>query len=629
MELKNSGSNQRFRINDDDWKKFKASYKVGDVLINHLVQVVKDHLFFVKITGRINALIRSSIVFDRKNIDYDPQHPNKTFFWFEITVINDEDRTVSAKCLHNIYPDPYLIYQFNLKHQIGDVFYNVPLIYCGVGDKKYAYLEVAPGVCEKICIEDDFYNYVSYNHKVNVKIKTMDNLHKTISFELINPYQNDGQSVVRIIKEKQYPLVLTKKFNDLLHDKLDFSELNIEDSKTEIQKYIQMLLFEDIKTKELFISTGVTTNITLVIHPVNNNNIDSKKFIYDEKGAVLCMGATIRHSEKIILFHFVGSSSLFFQNAITTYTNINVKSAAENLLDIIIPGETWSYSGREENHILTQYLRFTYSKALIDKNIQVSKDNLLSIFNTGLVNEFYDDIYCVFTRPDTTQKWDFDCFCTQNDSNGINIIDKFDFLPPKNKYIKSLDDVLFDSSIEITVNIEHILEQNLKRFDLSYLKFLFYGRHEKLTKLFDKYDNNNNISNKKKIHHQIIDEILGSNTYLKAQIIADLNTAVQLVKKRCDWAYNTAIPIFYALDNKLSLVLPLSFSVDFNKKKQDMLALVVTKEINSAGKPIYKGKTVLTLEQAYLDARLICKPNSDWLIIDSSPDEFDNDEDEF
>ena len=40
----------------------------------------------------------------------------------------------------------------------------------------------------------------------------------------------------------------------------------------------------------------------------------------------------------------------------------------------------------------------------------------------------------------------------------------------------------------------------------------------------------------------------------------------------------------------------------------------------------YQGQTILTLPQAYLDARLVCRPDSDWLRVDTvgRPEELDD-----
>ena len=41
----------------------------------------------------------------------------------------------------------------------------------------------------------------------------------------------------------------------------------------------------------------------------------------------------------------------------------------------------------------------------------------------------------------------------------------------------------------------------------------------------------------------------------------------------------------------------------------------------------YQGQTILTLDQAYIDARLLCRLNSEWLTTNISADEADEAED--
>lgn len=69
--------------------------------------------------------------------------------------------------------------------------------------------------------------------------------------------------------------------------------------------------------------------------------------------------------------------------------------------------------------------------------------------------------------------------------------------------------------------------------------------------------------------------------------------------------YKIAIPHWY--DHKIQLLLPLVLTGNDNIPD---LALVVDKDKN---RNIYRGKTVLTLDQAYIDARIITSPDSDWL----------------
>jgi hypothetical protein len=79
-----------------------------------------------------------------------------------------------------------------------------------------------------------------------------------------------------------------------------------------------------------------------------------------------------------------------------------------------------------------------------------------------------------------------------------------------------------------------------------------------------------------------------------------------LAEKRIRWNFKTAIPQYYPRFNLMSLLLPLAL---INDEVVD-IALVVTK--NPSGS--YQGRTILPLDWAYMNARLVCRPDSDWLV---------------
>jgi len=84
-----------------------------------------------------------------------------------------------------------------------------------------------------------------------------------------------------------------------------------------------------------------------------------------------------------------------------------------------------------------------------------------------------------------------------------------------------------------------------------------------------------------------------------------LKDAVELSKKRARWNYKTAVPMYYARTNTMSFMLPLALIDDLMPD----LALVVG--LTQSG--CYQGQTVLTLPQAYIDARLVCRLTENWL----------------
>jgi hypothetical protein len=81
--------------------------------------------------------------------------------------------------------------------------------------------------------------------------------------------------------------------------------------------------------------------------------------------------------------------------------------------------------------------------------------------------------------------------------------------------------------------------------------------------------------------------------------------AVDLSIKRVSWNFKTAIPQYYPRVQQLQLLLPLCLVSD------ERVDLVLAVERTESGS--YLGHTILPLDWAYKNARLICRPDSDWL----------------
>jgi hypothetical protein len=86
-------------------------------------------------------------------------------------------------------------------------------------------------------------------------------------------------------------------------------------------------------------------------------------------------------------------------------------------------------------------------------------------------------------------------------------------------------------------------------------------------------------------------------------LAAGLSIAIDRAKRRVLQNYKTAIPMYNR--GRVQLLLPLCLK---NPSKADV-ALVVGRE----GR-VYKGYTVLTLDMAYNNARLLTRPDREWLI---------------
>jgi len=110
-----------------------------------------------------------------------------------------------------------------------------------------------------------------------------------------------------------------------------------------------------------------------------------------------------------------------------------------------------------------------------------------------------------------------------------------------------------------------------------------------------------------------IDHIIGDNisrfpTHLRyaddAELRRQLIGAIDEVKNKVRINYKTAIPQYYA--GIIQLLLPLCLT---GGSPNPDLALVVQK----LNETTYTARTCLTLKMAYTNARLIVKPQSEWL----------------
>ena len=174
------------------------------------------------------------------------------------------------------------------------------------------------------------------------------------------------------------------------------------------------------------------------------------------------------------------------------------------------------------------------------------------------------------------------------------------------QYFTNIYDVYFDTSKPIERDRDHILIDNLSRIPIQFIREQC-GRDDER----EIGDLVSNIERKVDVEQNIkrLQEYIKKEDSFSRKLAARLDEAIDVARKRCEWNYKTAIPIFYHEINGLSLLLPLSLLGDHQSAD---VALVLEK-VESGN---YQGQTILTLPMAYLDARLICRPNSEWLRAD-------------
>lgn len=222
--------------------------------------------------------------------------------------------------------------------------------------------------------------------------------------------------------------------------------------------------------------------------------------------------------------------------------------------------EKWSFDGKSDLSILKNYIFHTFEK--VYEEGKVIETDTYSIFNTGLFDNYYEEIYCLFdiNRVKNRQKWNMLGFYVKYQISSLGYcIANF---PKRANYFERSSDLIFDSNCEIVPQWNHI-----------------FGKLENLNRLPEAVKNDP-----------------------RKQMLFE--GALSFVRKLIDANYKTAIPQFY--DGKVQLLIPIFLSGIATPD----LALVVTKDPSSNK---YYGHTCLSLDMAYNNARLIARPNSEWL----------------
>lgn len=299
---------------------------------------------------------------------------------------------------------------------------------------------------------------------------------------------------------------------------------------------------------------------------------------------------SIQPGKRLESFAFLGSWNAFL-------TELADKAIYEN----------WDFAGshQKEYHILIQYIKYTFYRLVREDKVCISSDRLFACFNTGLVDKHYDDIYACFipNDPDSETEWKFSGFCTAASRTlGKQIVNYFSPLPQPPVYFERGEQLFFDLSRQLLTDFDHIIIDNINRLPLQFLYDQFNDCPEArgITEELKTAD----FRRKRELYEQL-KSIISDNSRLFIRIQNRLKDSIELAKKRVSRNYKTAIPSYYPKRNTMSLMLPLCL---IDEEVPDV-ALVV--EQTRSGN--YQGQTILTLAQAYVDARLLCRLNSEWL----------------
>lgn len=229
--------------------------------------------------------------------------------------------------------------------------------------------------------------------------------------------------------------------------------------------------------------------------------------------------------------------------------------------------EPWDFSDSKvtKHAILKNFLEFTYRKLVQEHKIAYSADNEFACFNTGLVTPNLEDIFAFFEkyrnpRDINTPPFFFRAFLKESDNC---ILRNFaDTIPSTADFFQNPELLIFNPRCKLIPDVDHIIQDNKARFPS---------------------------------HLQQADD-----RDLRRHLIG----AIDEVKRKVRTNYKTAVPQYY--NGRIQLLLPLCLTTG---SPNPDLALV-THKLNH---DTYTARTCLTLKMAYNNARLIVKPESNWL----------------
>lgn len=227
--------------------------------------------------------------------------------------------------------------------------------------------------------------------------------------------------------------------------------------------------------------------------------------------------------------------------------------------------EKWTLEPNRPNEVLRYYIFYTFRQCKKQNKIVYSDDRKWCCVNTGLLDIYKNDILMVFQENNNkgsgnSRDWYLKGFKTNIDRD---YMDHFTETPKLATYTSNFEDYYFDPEKAIEVNYEHILDDNWERI------------HEEI-----------NID--KSIMKQLLVGI------------------IQNSKKRIQRNSRLVVPQLYK--NKIMYLLPIDVPVEGDNYITMALAVEQTPSKN------YRANTIFTKDDAYKKARLLMKPEANWLI---------------
>ena len=230
----------------------------------------------------------------------------------------------------------------------------------------------------------------------------------------------------------------------------------------------------------------------------------------------------------------------------------------------------------------------------------------------------FDDIYACFEQycdaNNNVVGREFIGFCTGAEQGlGKRLRTSIRPLPQPASYLTEKEDLLFDLELELQEAEEHILLDNIHRLPLEFLSRQLggYDGIGQLIQQIRQLPDRQTLSDKElknQLPYMQLRGMLKQNINAYNELRVQLRDAIEIARRKVRWNYKTATPCYYPTEDCMCLLLPLALA---DRNKVD--AALVVRLYRNTEPYLYRGETILTLPQAYRNARLVSRPDNDWL----------------
>lgn len=291
------------------------------------------------------------------------------------------------------------------------------------------------------------------------------------------------------------------------------------------------------------------------------------------------------------------------------YANLGDEEVQWSTLAQMAQPEQWSTavgSGKWKLTILNSYITCRFNRLFLQDRIAYTPDGLMAAFHTGLMDQHYHDIYACFSpnNKPNQQKWVLDGFCVPGAGKlGKKLVMDFNPLPQPASFICTLDDLYFDSRKPMFIDDHHILVDHVERLPLRFLQDTC-GATPEAMELVQALGETTAYEQRLSIYEKLR-RTIEQSPELYNTMMQKLSAAADVARHQVSRDYKIGIPSYYVSKNNMNLLLPLSFRND------GVVDNALELELTSSGS--YIGHSILTIEQAYMDARQISASTGSWL----------------